>query len=219
MSPLKAALKVLRSVPSLVLLTVRTLTSDMADRLAKRKRKKRGERWLKKSGNIKRREAQNMDEKPKPEAPEELKSPFPPEPEKEKSPSPSPSPKTTGDLLSEAAAAARAELEDLSGDAADGFHGLVQLVVPEMEDMPEKKHKRIATALARDLERQGIKAVPFGFSLGIALVSGYAPLIKDVKAKRAAQKKTKGKPDDRDRGKTEDGKNDAAKVADITVKS
>lgn len=160
-----------------------------------------------------------MNEKPKPEAPEELKSPFPPDPEKEKSPSLSPKSKETSDRSSELAAAARAELEDLSGDAADGFHGLVQLVVPEMEDMPEKKHERIAKALARDLERQGIKAVPFGFSLGIALVSGYAPLIKDVKAKRAAQKKAKGKPDDRDRGKTEDGKDDAAKVADITIES
>ena len=159
-----------------------------------------------------------MDQEQKPAEPGDLPSPFPPE--REKSLSPSPSPKGTGVPSSDdLAAAAHAEIEDLSSDAADGFHSVVQLLDPYMGDMPEKKHQRISKALARELEKQGVKAAPVGLRLGVALLSGYGPLIKESRAARAAAKKQKGKPDDRDRGKAKDGQNDAVKVADLPVES
>jgi hypothetical protein len=214
MNPKKASLKILKSSPSLLLLMIRTWMAEAADRLEKRRQKKRGRRWLRKIGNIQRKARKIMAENPENKSPESLVSPFPPEKEKSSSPSPS---ATGAPLSDDLAAAAEAELFDLCADAHEGAHALLQWKYPKLPELSEKQKKRLGKQLGKNIEKAGVKVAP-GLGYGVALLATYAPLLKYMKAEPKPAP-AKEKANDSDSGKAPDGKDDTAQVADLPIKS
>lgn len=216
MDPKKASWKIIKSIPSLLLLMIRTLMSDMIDRLRERKQRRRELRWLRKNGNMKRKLREPMNQDPEKDSPEKLASPFPPEEKK----TGSPSQKTTGGRSSdELAAAAKAELVELCGDAHEGAHALLQWKFPKLPDLTDRQKNRLGKQLEKNIERAGVKVAP-GLGYGVALLATYAPLLKYMKPEPKPALKPapeKEKTDDRDRGEAKDGKNNPPEMADPKV--
>lgn len=148
-----------------------------------------------------------------------LESPFPPEKEK----TGSPSPKGAGSTRSsdELAAAAKAELVDLCGDAHEGAHALLQWKFPKLPDLTDKQKNRLGKQLEKNIEKAGVKVAP-SLGYGVAILATYAPLLKYMKAEpkpAPTPAPAKEKTDDSNRGEAQDGKDNPPEMADPEIKS